>query len=156
MTASPPVADGSVEDAPATPVSAFRSAVDAVAADCGLGLQVTCADGPCVAVASLPDLDGMGGWLSLLATSPAFVVGTAARDLGLPPDALPCGDAVLAMSRAGGEATSVALPSGDEVWCAAPDGSPASRSACGRAAAAAFGADATAWTADVRVLRFDR
>jgi len=130
----------------------FVAEIEGIAASCGLEVRSACADGVCVALTRVPDLDGLGGWVAFVRTSPWFVVGTAARDLGLPRGISGCAEAVGGLT---GQASSVALPGGDEVWCASPDASAAARLLCGRAASVWFDADARAWSAaDLRVLRF--
>ncbi len=67
-----------------------------------------------------PDLDRPRGWLQLSLRSPAFVLSTALRDLGVPPTALPCGQAIADLAPSG-QIAAVELDDGTEIWCVAGD-----------------------------------
>ena len=127
---------------------------EAVASACDLAVQTRCDGETCAAVVTMPDLDRLTGWLSLSLRSPRFVLSTAARDLGVPIDGMPCGVAVERLvSEAGVRA--VELPDGTEVWCTV-DGDPdAGRGLCRALAADRIGGAADRFTGDaLRELSF--
>ncbi len=128
----------------------FTASATEVARHCGLVPQVAC-DGPhCVALAEAPDLDAASGWAEMLVSHPRFVVSTALRDLGVPPTALPCGDAIASFDAGGQGAALVERPDGSEVWCVGPP------DVCD-AAASTLGLDAHGFgSPDIRRLHFHR
>ncbi len=132
---------------PAAPAPAWMSTVSDA---CDLPLAKACDGATCVAVATMPDLDSITGWLSIVATSPRFVASTAARDLGVPARGMPCGLAVDGL-----EALAVELRDGTEVWCVVDGDERAGRALCEALAAPAIG-DAAARFHDpaLRRLRF--
>lgn len=135
---------------------------EAVAQRCGLTPTSTCAGTTCASVVTGPDLDRPWGWLQLSWQSPSFVLNTALRDLGLPPAALPCGQAIDALTHSGG-IRAVELPDGTEIWCVADDqgDDPAQRQRigqlCDTLARELEGDRAARFTEDgLRQLSFDR
>lgn len=133
---SPQPAPEAQQVAPDPPSAALVRQTDALRERCGLAVHTHCEGPRCVALSEAPNLDHLAGWARLLLRSPRFVVATAARDLGLPAAASPCGDAVTGLSRSGAVA-SVPLSDGTDVWCSAPtsDFGDAERALCTRAAA---------------------
>jgi hypothetical protein len=133
--------------------ASFAAHVTAVGAACGIGAQTVCEPGGCVAVVRSPDLERFQGWVELLGVSPAFVVGTAARDLGLPEVATPCGSAIDALSDQA-HVIAVELASGEELWCAVPAVEADQLSRCDRAVRSAWGTAGGFANAPVRELSF--
>ncbi len=110
-----PVESGQgAEVEPAPVVEGFARRVEAVAASCGLDAQPVCEGATCVVLLEMPDMESPLGWAEVLWRSPRFVLSTAARDLGLSEDLLPCGVAIDGLS---GGATVVESPGGEELWC---------------------------------------
>jgi len=104
-----------VEAEPSAPiVEGFARRVEAVAASCGLDAQPVCEGATCVVLLEMPDMESPLGWAEVLWRSPRFVLSTAARDLGLSEDLMPCGVAIDGLS---GGATVVESPGGEELWC---------------------------------------
>lgn len=132
----------------------FADRADRVRTSCDLALDTRCDDQACAGVLAAPDLDRLDGWLELVFRSPRFVLSTAARDLGVPPDALPCGAAVEALVREGG-VTAVELPDGTEVWCTVTGSVDAGRALCDALTADLRGADDPGFRAEgLRRLEF--
>ena len=98
----------------------WRARADAVVQRCGLRLVSDCRGPTCVSLLQGPDLDRPRGWLQLSLRSPAFVLSTALRDLGVPPTALPCGQAIADLAPSG-QIAAVELDDGTEIWCVAGD-----------------------------------
>ena len=134
----------------------WRARVDAVTASCGLAIDTVCRDGRCVAISVGPDLDRLEGWVTLVATSPRFVLSTALRDLGVPGGLMPCGGAIAALTQSG-SVPAVELPDGTEVWCAAEQEDREALALCDVAATERVGAAVAGFQRqDVRRLTFSR
>lgn len=121
----------------------FPDRAQAVADTCGLPVQVRCAGAACAAVLTMPDMDRPTGWLALTLRSPRFVLSTAARDLGVPPVATPCGAAVERLLV--DPVVALELADGSEVWCAAARADAESRALCAALATPMIGARAAAF-----------
>jgi hypothetical protein len=91
-----------------------HEALRALATECDLRPDLVCEGPTCVVVMAMPDMESPWGWVQVAARSPRFVASTAARDLGLGPDLLPCAHAIDGLS---GGAAVVEQPDGREVWC---------------------------------------
>ncbi len=142
-------------------IEAFEAQVAALDSHCDLPLHSACADETCVALVVSPDLDQLQGWIRVAIERPRFVASAALRDLGIPADALPCGQAIDAFTSTS-EVRAVELPDGTELWCvvqraAGEPWTPQSQASCGALAHSAVGTDRTAFDdPDLRRLQFDR
>ena len=116
---------------PASPEEPSRAAqaYDTVVRACGFEMEERCVASGCGAVVAMPDLDRFDGWVELAMTQPGVVLGTAARDVGLPVGWSACGEALLGSP----EVMAAKVGFREELWCVGD------RGACDEAASERFG-----------------
>jgi hypothetical protein len=126
-----PVADGDDE----TP---WQSHADRLTTACGVDVASACTPAGCAALAVVPDLDQLRGWMELGWGHPGLVAGTVLADLGVVSrQSLPCDAALAATSTSA--PTRVDIGDGpDGTWVAcvwAPSASNGEATPCREAAA---------------------